>query len=97
MEHLDKKFFYDLSFEELETFFIQADLPKYRAKQEAERQHRAYRPAANNTTSIMYVMLITISIVAVGWPTAMSFYWTISSLVNIVKALIIDQITSKSK
>lgn len=33
MEHLDKKFFYDLSFEELETFFIQADLPKYRAKQ----------------------------------------------------------------
>lgn len=73
------------------------ELARYRARKDAERQHRPYRPAADNTTSIMYVMLITISIVAIGWPTAMSFYWTISSLVNIVKALIVDRISVKSK
>ena len=33
MEHLEKKFFYDLSFEELETFLLEAGLEKYRAKQ----------------------------------------------------------------
>ena len=33
MEHLDKKFFYDLTLEDLETFFLDAKLPKYRAKQ----------------------------------------------------------------
>jgi YidC/Oxa1 family membrane protein insertase len=90
-------FFVVMIISQFASSLLPQELAKYRAKQEAERQHRAYRPAANNTTSIMYVMLITISIVAVGWPTAMSFYWTISSLVNIVKALIIDQITSKSK
>jgi len=33
VEHLDKKFFYDLTLEDLETFFLDAELPKYRAKQ----------------------------------------------------------------
>ncbi|MDR2402234.1 MAG: hypothetical protein LBD32_02110, partial [Cytophagales bacterium] len=33
MEYLDKKIFYDLSLEELETFFLEAGLEKYRAKQ----------------------------------------------------------------
>lgn len=33
MENLERKFFYDLSFEELETFLKEAGLEKYRAKQ----------------------------------------------------------------
>ena len=72
-------------------------LSKYRAKKAAEKAHKPYRPASNPANSTMYMMMIFITVIAVGWPTAMSFYWMISSLVNIVKTLLVDYISNRGK
>lgn len=77
------------------SMMIPQYLAKRRAKMEAEAHHRAYHPAKNPMGNTMYFMMIFISIIAIGWPTAMSFYWMISSCVQIVKAIIIDVITHK--
>lgn len=65
-------------------------LAKQKAKKEAELHHRPYRPTKNPMTSSMYVMVAVISLLAIMWPTAMSFYWMISSLIAIVKTLLVQ-------
>ena len=77
------------------NIFIPMALTKYRAKKEAERQHRPYKPTKNPMGNSMYFMIILISVIAINWPTAMSLYWTISSLVQIVKTLLINFITER--
>ena len=72
-------------------------LAKRRAKMEAEKHHKTYRPAKNPMGNTMYFMIIFIGIIGVTWPTAMSLYWMISSCVQVVKAIIVDQITAKEK
>ena len=72
-------------------------LNKRRAKMEAEKHHRTYRETKNPMGSTMYFMLAFIGIIGVTWPTAMSLYWMISSCVQIVKAVIVDQLMAKQK
>jgi len=45
---------------------------------------------------MMYYMLIPILILSVTWPAAMTIYWTINSIVNIAKTLIVQFVISKS-
>ena len=72
-------------------------LQKRRAKMEAEKHHRAYHPTKNPMNSSMYVMMAIVLILAVSWPTAMTFYWMISSMVNIAKSVLVDIIANRKK
>ena len=72
-------------------------LSKRRAKKEAELHHRPYRETKNPMMSSMYIMVAVISLVAITWPTAMSLYWMISSLINIVKTLLVQRFTNRQK
>ncbi len=70
-------------------------LNKRRAMKEADRHHRPYKPTKNPMGNSMYFMIILISVIAINWPTAMSIYWTISSLVQMLKSLLINIITER--
>ena len=72
-------------------------LNKRRAKKEAELHHRPYKETKNPMMSSMYIMMAVILILALMWPTAMSFYWIISSAISIVKTLLIQYIMDRSK
>ena len=72
-------------------------LQKRKAKKEAELHHRPYRPTKNPMGSTMYIMLGMVTIIAIGWPTAMTFYWTISSFIQIVKTLLVQAIMNRQK
>lgn len=78
-------------------------LPQYlnnrHAKEEAEKHMRSYHPTKSSSTqtTTMYVMTAVISIFALSWPAAMSFYWMISNVVNIVKSILVDEMIQKKK
>lgn len=68
-------------------------MANYKAKKEAEAQHRKYTPAPeNNSMMLMMVMILAMS---VSWPAAMTVYWVISSIVSIVKTLLTQVIVNK--
>jgi len=71
-------------------------LAEHKAKKEAEAQHRKYVKPENSANNMMYSMMLVIMIMAVMWPAAMTLYWTISSLVNIAKTLLV-QLLIKNK
>ena len=75
--------------------FVPQYLANYHAKKEAEKHFRSYKPASNPNQSMMYFMTIFISVIAISWPTAMSLYWMISNIVNLVKAVIVDMTIQK--
>ena len=75
--------------------FVPQYLANYHAKKEAEKHFRSYKPAKNPNQSMMYFMTIFISVIAISWPTAMSLYWMISNIVNLVKAVIVDMTIQK--
>lgn len=70
-------------------------LAKYRGKKEAEKHHKPYKAPENQNVMMTYSMLVMITVIMLSWPTALSLYYCISSLVNIAKTLIIDRMTHK--
>lgn len=82
---------------QLSSIMIPQWLAKRRAKKEAELHHRPYRPTPNPMGNTMYFMMIFIFVLAINWPTAMTFYWIVSGIVNIVKAVIVDAIANRKK
>lgn len=70
-------------------------LAKYRGKKEAEKHHKPYKAPENQNVMMTYSMLVMIAVIMLSWPTALSLYYCISSLVNIAKTLIIDRMTHK--
>ena len=79
------------------TMLVPQYLAKYHAKKEAEAHFRSYHEQANPNNTMMYFMTVFISVIAITWPTAMSLYWMISNLVNLVKAVIVDSVIQKHK
>lgn len=71
-------------------------LQERRLKKEAEIHHRRYEKPTNPVGNMMYMMIIFIGILMVSWPSAMSLYYLISSLVMICKTVIINYLTEKS-
>lgn len=68
-------------------------LQKRRAEQEAAKHHRRPEIAKNSQNTIMQIyMMGMICVFGLMWPAAMSLYWAINSLVNIVKTLIVQKI-----
>ena len=76
-------------------------LPQYLAKKKAEEEaakHHRKPPEANNPNKMMqYYMLIMILVFGLMWPAAMSIYWTIYSLVTVLKTLLTQQIIDNQK
>ena len=68
-----------------------------RKKKEAERRHKHYEKAANPQGFMSYGMLLFIGFIMLSWPTALSLYYLIFSVINIIKAFIIDAITHKNE
>jgi YidC/Oxa1 family membrane protein insertase len=73
-------------------------LAKKKAKEEADKHHRKAPEAAGAQSKMMqYYMLVMILAFGLMWPAAMSVYWTIYSLVTIVKTLLVQKIIDKQK
>ncbi len=70
-------------------------LAQYRAKKEADKHHKSYQAPQNPNAMTTYMMLFMIAFIMLSWPSALSLYYCISSLVNIAKTLIIDRMTHK--
>lgn len=70
-------------------------LQERRMKKEAEIHHRRYEKPENPAGGMMYFMIIFIGILMISWPSAMSLYYLISSLVMILKAVIMNKIADK--
>jgi YidC/Oxa1 family membrane protein insertase len=71
-------------------------LQKRRAEQEAAIHHRKPEVSKNNSNMIMQIyMMGMIMVFGFMWPAAMSLYWAINSLVNVVKTIIVQKIIDK--
>lgn len=60
---------------------------KYKAKKEAEKRHKHYEAPQNPSAMMTYGMVIFIAFIMISWPTALSLYYCISSVVNIIKTI----------
>lgn len=68
-------------------------LQKRRAEQEAAKHHRRPEVSKNSQNMIMQIyMMGMIMVFGLMWPAAMSLYWAINSIVNIVKTMIVQKI-----
>lgn len=67
----------------------------YRGKKQADAHHKTYQKPATQNAGMTYAMLAMIAFAMYSCPTALSLYYCIYSIINIVKTLVIDQITHK--
>ena len=71
-------------------------LQKKRAEAEAKKHHRKPETSKSGQNMVMQIyMMGMICVFGLMWPAAMSLYWAISSTVNIVKTLVVQQIIDK--
>ncbi len=70
-------------------------LANSRAKNEAEKHHKHYEKPKDNTTFMTYGMTAFIGVIMLSWPTALSLYYCIYSVINIVKSIVIDKMSHK--
>lgn len=70
-------------------------LAEKRGKEEAEKHHKTYKKPENQNQMMTYSMLAMVALAMYSIPTAVSLYYCISSIVNIIKALVIDRLTHK--
>lgn len=79
--------------------FVAMKLPQLLAekhgKEEAERRHKTYQKPDNPNVAMTYGMLAMVAFAMFSFPTALSLYYCISSIVNIAKTLVIDHLTHK--
>ena len=72
-------------------------LAKKKAQEEAEKHHRKPQDTAMSSQQKMMqiYMIAMIGVFGLMWPTAMSIYWAVNSLVTIVKTLLVQKIINK--
>ena len=79
--------------------FIAIKIPQWLAekhgREEAEKHHKTYKKPENQNAAMTYGMLAMVAFAMFSIPTALSLYYCISSIVNIVKTLVIDKMTHK--
>lgn len=64
-------------------------------KKEAEKKHKPFEKPANQNAFMMYGMVVFIGFIMLSWPAALSLYYSIYSIVNIAKTIIIDKLTTE--
>lgn len=81
--------------------FVSTNVPRWvqtaRDKKAADKRHKHYEKPANSNGVMMYSMVVLIAVLMISWPTALSLYYLIYSLINIVKTIVIDRLTHKDK
>ena len=72
---------------------------KKKAEEEAAKHHRKPQDtsASKQQKYMQYYMMGLILVFGLMWPAAMSVYWTIYSLVNVAKTLIVQKIIDGQK
>ena len=70
-------------------------LAEYHGKKEADLHHKTYQKPEQQNKLMTYMMIGMIAFAMYSCPTALSLYYCIYSLINVVKTLIIDKITHK--
>ncbi|MBR4446351.1 MAG: membrane protein insertase YidC [Solobacterium sp.] len=81
--------------------FISTKIPQWladkKAKEEAAKHHRKPQETGASQKMMQYYMIFMIAAFGLMWPAAMSLYWAINSLVNIVKTLLVQKMIDKQK
>ena len=81
--------------------FISIKIPQWlvekHGREEAEKHHKTYKKPENQNLAMTYGMLAMVAFAMFSIPTAVSLYYCIVSIVNIVKTLIIDKMTHKQE
>ena len=72
-------------------------LANYHGKKEADSHHKTYKAPTQQNAGMTYGMLVMVAVAMFSCPTALSLYYCIYSLVNVIKALVIDAITHKGE
>ncbi len=80
---------------QLGSMLVPQWLSKKKAKEKAAREHHRYVEQKNPMGNTMYFMMLPIIVLSVVWPSGMVVYFTISSLVNIVKTLVVQYIVDR--
>ena len=79
--------------------FISIKIPQWlaekRGREEAEKHHKTYKKPENQNQTMTYGMLAMVAVAMFSIPSAVGLYYCISSIVNIAKTLVIDQMTHK--
>lgn len=71
-------------------------LSRKRAEREAAKHHRKPEDTSNHQQKVMQIyMIVMVAIFGLTLPSAMALYWTISSLVNVVKTLLVQKYIDK--
>ena len=70
-------------------------LAEYRGKKAADAHHKSYEKPKQQNQMMTYAMLAMIAFAMYSCPTALSLYYCIYSVINVIKTLAIDQITHK--
>ncbi|MBQ2510431.1 MAG: hypothetical protein II529_06385 [Erysipelotrichaceae bacterium] len=70
-------------------------MAEYRGKQEADKHHKKYQKPENPNAMMTYGMLAMVAFAMYSLPTALSLYYCIYSIVNILKTIVIDKMTHK--
>lgn len=68
-------------------------LNKIRAKKEADLHHRRYDEPKQPNALMTYGMVVFIAFIMLSWPCALSLYYAIVSIVNIIKTLALNKLT----
>lgn len=66
-----------------------------KAKKEAELHHKHYEKPKQTNAVMTYGMVVFIAYIMLGWPCALSLYYVIVSIVNIIKTLVLNKISEK--
>ena len=79
--------------------FISIKIPQWlaekRGREEAKKHHKTYKKPENQNQTMTYGMLAMVAVAMFSIPSAVGLYYCISSIVNIAKTLVIDQMTHK--
>lgn len=70
-------------------------LQKKRAEKEAAKHHRKPEQTGNQQKFMQIYMMVMILAFGLMWPSAMSLYWAINSIVNIAKTIIVQTVIDK--
>ena len=80
---------------QLLSVYLPQMLNKIRAKKEADLHHRHYEEPQQPNALMTYGMVVFIAFIMLSWPCALSLYYAIVSLVNIIKTLVLNKLTEK--
>ena len=76
--------------------FLSMKISKWLADAKNKKDHKTRSYSAKDNTQagmqmFMYVMLVMIALMGFRWPMALSLYWLISSLINVLKTIYIQK------